>query len=95
MWGGNIIVVTMPPHGENTQDSTETYPGGSCWKKGAKDICGVFSAGTEVGGILRRLMPSKGEQTIEIQITLYVLALEFEGGNYKRGTITTTVMQSL
>ena len=58
-------------------------------------ICGVFSAGTEVGGVTGRQITGDIAKPRETQRTLYVLALEVEGGNCTGGTRTTDKMQSL
>ena len=76
MKGGNVTVVTMPQYGVTTRDSPETDPGGRCWWRGDREICGFLNAGTEVDGVPSRGMPSYGEQPRKTQIKLHVLALE-------------------
>ena len=58
--------------------------------KGDRYICGLFSAGTEVGGMTGRWMNEKGKQPRETQRKFHVSALEGEGGNFTGGTRTAT-----
>ena len=63
--GGDGGVVTTPLHVENARYIPATYPGGRHRRRGSGDICGVFSACTEVGGIPGRWMPGKRKQARE------------------------------
>ena len=76
-------------------DCTATDQGGRRRQRGAGDICGVFSAGTEAGGTPGRWMTKKGKKTRETQRTLHVSSLEVKDGDYRGGTGTATYMQSL
>ena len=46
MWGGNESIITMWKHGEITQDSPNTDPGGRRWRRGNGDIRDVIPVGT-------------------------------------------------
>ena len=61
--GGNGDALSSSPHGETTRNSPATDRWGRCQQRGGRYICGVFSAGTKVGGVPSRQMPGKGEQT--------------------------------
>ena len=51
VWGGNGVVLSLSPHGENTQNSTDIDQGSRRRWRGSGDIRGVFSAGTEFGEV--------------------------------------------
>ena len=85
--GGGGVVNTSP-HGDNTCYIPDTDPGGKHWWMEARCICGVFSAGTEVGDVSGRWVPGKDEQPRETRIKLHVSALEGEGENYTGATRT-------
>ena len=57
----NVRVVTPPPHGENKRYSTAIELGSRHQRWGVRDIRGVFSAGTEVGGVTGIWMIRKGK----------------------------------
>ena len=59
--GGDGGVVTPPPHGENKRYSTAIELGSRHQRWGVRDIRGVFSAGTEVGGVTGIWMIRKGK----------------------------------
>ena len=80
--GGDGSVVTPPPHGYNTPDSSAKYMGGRLWQRGSGDICGVLPTSTEVGGFLSRYVPGKGEQIRESQRILHVSAIEVKCLNH-------------
>ena len=85
----------MWTHGENTQDSPNIDPGGRRWRRGNGDIRDVIPVGTEFGGVPGIQVSGEGKKSRETHGTLHLLALEVKGGNYKGGTKTTTMMQSL
>ena len=69
--------------------------GGRRRRRGYRYIHGIFSAGTEVGGVPGRRMPDEGEQPRETQRTIHVSELEVEGGGYIEGTGKNANMKSL
>ena len=87
--GGDGSVITMPPHGEITQNYPATEPGGKCWKREARYICGVLSTGTELGDVSGRMVTSEGEQPEEAQRTLHVSVLEVKGEDPTGGNRST------
>ena len=93
--GGNGGVVTPPPHGDITSDSTSTDVGSRHQRRGTRDICSVFPTGAEAGGVSGRQVPGEGKLPREVQVKLHVLALEVEGGNSTGDTVTNAKMQSL
>ena len=90
MWGDNVGVLPLSPHGDNIRYSPIIDPGGIRRRRGDGDIRGVFFAGTEVGGMTGRRMPGKGKQPRDTHRTLHVLAPEGKVGKYIGGTGTTT-----
>ena len=80
--GIDVVVVTIPLHGENARYSPDTYPGGGCWRKGGGDICDVFSAGSEFDSVPDRQMPGKSKQPRDTYRTIHVSSLEGKGVDY-------------
>ena len=59
-------------------------------RRRTRDIQGVLSSGTDVGGIPGIHMPNKGEQPREATKTLHVSTLEVKGVNPTGGNGTDT-----
>ena len=83
--GGYGVVPSTSPHGENTCNSIALDQGCICWWRRTGYIPGVFSTGTEVGGLPGRRRNRKFEQPRNTYKALHVSAIEGKCGDYTGG----------